>query len=197
MAIEMGPEMALLKALVIDSWKKSSLMKNAFGPVPFGSSSPKSYAKLKTMVTDILEDQQQEALTSQLGKGRIKDTALPHVLSKQCCGTNGDCKRLTSRGSCSGGATRATKLDDQTRGKGKGNKPPRTPSPPNRRPPSSHPEVSNRTGTNSQDETFDLLFLFQERNMLERKIAICVTLRSSCLPKESRRGMDHRPCPQT
>ena len=64
MAIEMGPEMALVKALVIDSWKKVESHEKCFGPVPCGSSSPKSYTNLKSMVTDILEDQQQEALTS-------------------------------------------------------------------------------------------------------------------------------------
>ena len=75
---------------------------------------------------------------------------------------------MTSRGSCS-----ACKLDDQKRGKGQGFKPPRTPSPPNRRRPSPHPEVSNRTGTSSQDETFDLLQQLQERDLRARNCDFC------------------------
>ena len=71
MAMEMGPEMALLK--VNDSWTKVESHAKCFGPVPFGSSSPKSYTKLKSMVTDILEDQQKEALTSTWERSRKRD----------------------------------------------------------------------------------------------------------------------------
>ena len=57
------------------------------------------------MVTDILEDQQEEPLIFRTEKSRVEDKAILVVLTKdKGDGTKGDCRQWTSKGSGSRGA---------------------------------------------------------------------------------------------
>ena len=80
---------------------------------------PKSKTKLTALITDILEDQPQEALISQTGEGRVKDKAIPVVPSTTSDGKKRDSRQWTSNGSCARGAKCTFKREYQKQRKGK------------------------------------------------------------------------------
>ena len=132
---------SLWKAFTIDSLETSTLMQNALVLSQVDqvhSEEPKNYSRLKAMVPDVLEDQQQNSFKAQK-KGRVKDKAIPVAPMKKAAGNEGDCKQWSSRGSCSRGAKCAFKHDDQRRGKGNGDKRLRR-----KRQPTPKPEVSEK-----------------------------------------------------
>ena len=85
------------KVLAAGSWKTSTIMKNALALHHMDQvhrEESKSHTK-----KDILEDQQQDALLSQKGKGRVKDMAITVVLFTKGDGKKGVCRQCTPEGS--------------------------------------------------------------------------------------------------
>ena len=83
---------------------------------------PRRDATLQALVTDILEDRQEETLIAPKERGRVSlDEAIPVVpVEGTLDGKHGDCRLQTAQGSCSRGATCSSEHsgpDDQKRGK--------------------------------------------------------------------------------
>ena len=146
------------RVCTVDMWKGRPLMRNPLVLYHWDQvhqKEPEINTKLTAMVTDILEDQQQPALTSLLEKRRVTDKAIPVAPSK-----NGDGKK--------GGCKHAQNTNDQNRVKGKGDKRQRILNPPNRGQPSQKPEGSNKTGTSTAGRDDRLPFYsYTERSCLK------------------------------
>ena len=79
MALETGPEADLLHGLYHRQLEKSTVMQKALPPHHADQvhrKKPQSHSRLKALVSDVLEDQQQHSLIAQK-KGLVKNRAIP------------------------------------------------------------------------------------------------------------------------
>ena len=99
MALDKEPQRNFLESLHHRQLEKSTLVKTALALSYLDQvhrTEQKSCAKLKALVADILEDQQQETLI----EGRVLDKAIPVVpVTGKGDGHNGECRQWTSKGS--------------------------------------------------------------------------------------------------
>ena len=97
--------------------EKSTLMRNALAlhhSCHVHRKEPKSWSKLKAMVSGVLEDQQQHSLATRKEKRWEEDRAIAvEPVKSKGDGKRGDWKQWSSNGSCSEGATCAFKHGDQ------------------------------------------------------------------------------------
>ena len=106
MVMHVELDMGLMDGLYFRQLEKSTLMMSALALYhPDQVQESTIYTKLKTMVTDLVYDQQQDSFTSHKEKDRVKDKQPQSILPKQCDEKKGDCKQWTSQGSCSRGAS--------------------------------------------------------------------------------------------
>ena len=89
---------------------------------------PKSYTKLKAMVTDTLDDQPQDALMSHNEKGCVQDSNPSRPFPRKVTEREEIAGSGHPKDRAQGGATCAFKHDNKKRGKGKRDIPKKTPS---------------------------------------------------------------------
>ena len=104
MAPEKEPEEDLLEGFYHRQLEKSISMQNAsalYHTDQAHRKDPKSYSKLKALITDVLTELQQNYRMAQKQKGQVKDRAIPVTPEKnKGDGERGDCKQRSSNGSC-------------------------------------------------------------------------------------------------
>ena len=149
MALDTEEEGAdLMEGLYHPQLEKSTLMLIALALYHYDQVHGKeseTYPGLKALVSDVVEDQQQNSVTSQQEKGPVKDRAIPVAPAKN----NGDAKEESANSG------------NRNARKAKGDMRQRTPSPTERQP-TPRAEVSNRTGTSRKNKSTSS-FLLQER----------------------------------
>ena len=96
-ALERGPAADLLEGLHHRQLEKSTLMLHAsaqYHSAQVHHKEPKSFSRLKALVTDVLKDQQQHSVKAQQHKGQVQDRAIPVAPVKHPRDVKrGDCKQ--------------------------------------------------------------------------------------------------------
>ena len=103
--VEGARRRSVWKACTVDTWRSRLACRLPWrntSLIKFTRKEPNSCSRL--MVSDVLEDQNQNSLTAHKEKARVKEGAIPVAPGRmKVTGKRGDCKQSSSTGSCSGG----------------------------------------------------------------------------------------------